>query len=271
MNQGECGSLLVFSYVNLKNKKIKELLEEHSTRINCTGFIAQDPVLFPRRYALLQDIEVAGLLTAINAWGRRDMILRDVDKMLSIMGPSPFDFVMTADLDKFKNTATLHRTFNQSDLSFICRGLRAVYTHQASLEDFFIGRDMFDGIASMRQEVIAANRPEDNRSAKHLANPAAKSACKRLHLFLRWMVRRDGIVDLGVWRRLSPADLYIPLDTHVARIARSMGLLTRKQNDRQAVEELTALLRCMDANDPILYDFGLFGIGVADGAHLLDD
>lgn len=248
---------------------LKELLDEHSTRINCAGFIAQDPVLFPRRYTRLQDIEIAGLLTAINAWGRRDMILRDVDKTLSMMGSSPFDFVMTSDLDRLNSTKALHRTFNHTDFAYICRGLRTIYAKHTSLEDFFVQKDMFDGIVQMRQAIMGANLPEMNRSSKHLANPTAKSACKRLHLFLRWMVRSDGIVDLGVWKRLSPANLYIPLDTHVARIARSFGLLTRKQNDRLAVEELTGILREMDPLDPIRYDFGLFGIGVANELELI--
>jgi uncharacterized protein (TIGR02757 family) len=119
---------------------------------------------------------------------------------------------------------------------------------------------MFDGIKSLRTEIISANDP-GLRSSKHLSNPEANSACKRLHLFLRWMVRNDGIVDLGIWKNISPADLYIPLDVHVGRVSRSLGLISRTQNDRKTVEELTSVLRKLNPADPILYDFGLFGIG----------
>jgi uncharacterized protein (TIGR02757 family) len=248
---------------NIAFHEIKELLDRHVSRINVPKFADSDPVKFPRRYTLLQDVEVAGVLSAINAWGRRDMILRDLERLFAMMGVSPYDFVMSSKPDDLQGNKAIHRTFNISDLGFICKGLRAIYSRQNSLEDFFIDKDMFDGIRDLRRTIIVANCGESatHRSSKHLSDPESKSACKRLHLFLRWLVRRDGIVDLGLWKRLSPAALYIPLDVHVGRVARSLGLITRNQNDRTTVEQLTAELVKMNPDDPVRYDFGLFGIG----------
>jgi uncharacterized protein (TIGR02757 family) len=241
-------------------KFIKSILDEYSAKINVPEFIDSDPVQFVHKYKLLQDIEVVGILSAINAWGRRDMILRDINRILEIMGKSPYDFVMSADLNVFSGNKALHRTFNMSDFGYICRGLKKIYSQYSSVEECFTGKNMFDGIKSLRTEIISANEA-GLRSSKHLSNPDANSACKRLHLFLRWMVRNDGIVDLGIWKNISPSELYIPLDVHVGRVSRSLGLVSRKQNDRKTVEELTAVLRKLNPSDPILYDFGLFGIG----------
>jgi uncharacterized protein (TIGR02757 family) len=239
---------------------VKAILDEYSEKINVPEFIDSDPVQFVHRYKLLQDIEVAGILSAINAWGRRDMILRDIKRILNFMGKSPYDFVMTFDLDVLSGDKSLHRTFNISDFGYICKGLKKVYSAHSSMEEYFAGKNMFEGIKSFRTEIISANET-GGRSSKHLSNPDANSACKRLHLFLRWMVRNDGIVDLGVWKNIAPAELFIPLDVHVGRVSRSLGLVSRKQNDRKTVEELTAVLKKLNPQDPIIYDFGLFGIG----------
>jgi uncharacterized protein (TIGR02757 family) len=239
---------------------VKAILDEYSSKINIPEFIDSDPVRFVHQYKLRQDIEVVGILSAINAWGRRDMILRDINRMLNIMGKSPYDFVMSADLDLIAGNQALHRTFNMSDLGYVCRGLRKAYSIHPSAEEYFVGKNMFEGIKSLRTEIIEANEP-GCRSSKHLSNPDANSACKRLNLFLRWMVRNDGIVDLGVWKNIPPSDLFIPLDVHVGRVARSLGLVARKQNDRKTVEELTSILKKLNPQDPIIYDFGLFGIG----------
>jgi uncharacterized protein (TIGR02757 family) len=239
---------------------VKDILDEYSAKINVPEFIDSDPVQFVHKYKLLQDIEVAGILSAINAWGRRDMILKDINRILEIMGNSPYDFVMSADLDLLSGNKSLHRTFNISDLGYVCRGLRKAYSIHQSVEEYFAEQNMFEGIKSLRAEIIAANET-GHRSSKHLSNPDANSACKRLHLFLRWMVRNDGIVDLGIWKNISPSELFIPLDIHVGRVSRSLGLVTRKQNDRKTVEELTSILQKLNPEDPVLYDFGLFGIG----------
>jgi uncharacterized protein (TIGR02757 family) len=240
---------------------IKAVLDEYSAKINIPEFIDSDPVKFVHQYRRLQDIEIVGVLSAINAWGRRDMILRDINRMLDIMGNSPYDFVMSADLSTLSENRSLHRTFKLSDLGFMCRGLRKIYSTHRSIEEYFTGKNMFDGITSFRTEIIAANGEGQQPSSRHLSNPEANSACKRLHLFLRWMVRNDGIVDLGIWKNIAPAELFIPLDVHVGRVSRALGLISRKQNDRKTVEELTSVLRKFNPDDPIIYDFGLFGIG----------
>jgi uncharacterized protein (TIGR02757 family) len=248
---------------------VKTILDEYSIKINVPEFIDSDPVKFAHRYRLLQDIEIAGILSAINAWGRRDMILRDLERLFDIMGESPYDFVMTTDLDALSGNVAVHRTFNFDDLGYVCRGLRRIYSIRSSVEEYFVGKNMFEGIKSFRTEIISANERGQRRSEKHLSNPDANSACKRLHLFLRWMVRNDGIVDLGVWKNISPSELFIPLDIHVGRVSRSLGLITRTQNDRKTVEELTSVLKKFNPDDPIRYDFGLFGIGVM-GAPVID-
>jgi uncharacterized protein (TIGR02757 family) len=245
----------------MKISGIKAILDEYSAKINVPEFIDSDPVKFVHQYRLLQDIEVVGILSAINAWGRRDIILRDISRILDIMGESPYDFVMSADLNMLSGNQSLHRTFNLSDLRYVCKGLRKVYSVHSTVEKYFTGKNMFEGIKSFRAEIISANEIGQHRSTKHLSNPDANSACKRLHLFLRWMVRNDGIVDLGIWKNILPAELFIPLDVHVGRVSRSLGLITRKQNDRKTVEELTSVLKKFNPDDPIIYDFGLFGIG----------
>jgi uncharacterized protein (TIGR02757 family) len=251
---------------------MKDFLEEVVARVNRRDFVESDPVQFPRRYDSLPDIEIAGLLVALISWGKREMILRSAERMLALMGPSPYEWVMNEGYEDLDEGLAVHRTFNTTDLKFIARGLRAAYSAHASLEELFAGGDMFDGIARLRTVIIDANKqhaaqggPEASfteRSMKHLANPDKGSVCKRLHMFLKWMVRRDGIVDLGLWRRISPAQLYIPLDVHVGNTARRLGLLSRSQDDRRAVEELTARLRELSPDDPVRYDFALFGIGI---------
>jgi uncharacterized protein (TIGR02757 family) len=186
--------------------------------------------------------------------------LRDVNRILDITGQSPYDFVMSADLNLLSGNKSLHRTFNLSDLGYICKGLKKAYSKYSSIEEYFVGKDMFAGIKSFRMEIVSANET-GHSSSKHLSNPDANSACKRLHLFLRWMVRNDGIVDLGIWKKISPSELFIPLDVHVGRVSRSLGLVARKQNDRKTVEELTSVLKEINPEDPVLYDYGLFGIG----------
>ena len=241
---------------------MKAFLDDIVSRVNRPDFIDDDPVQFPRRYDELPDQEIAGLLTALISWGKREMILRSAERMLALMGPSPYAWVMDEGYEELPDGQALHRTFNTTDLKFLARGLHAIYLNHTSLEDLFVGRDMFDGIAELRRRIIAANPDAPQRSTKHLANPDKQSACKRIHMFLKWMVRRDGIVDLGLWRRLSPADLYVPLDVHVGNTARRLGLLTRTQDDRRAVEELTARLRELAPDDPVRYDYALFGIGI---------
>ena len=255
---------MVFEATEAEYAKWRELLEEHACRVNTAGFVDTDPVQFPRRYSRLQDVETAGLLCATIAWGRRKMILASCRKMLDRMGDSPYDFLMNTDLDAFpENGPAVHRTFAPGDLAFFLRGLRGIYRKYGSLEELFAPREgecgMWAGISRFREEMLRV--PHGAASERHISCPEKRSACKRLHLFLRWMVRRDGVVDLGVWKKTDPSQLSIPLDVHVGNVARALGILTRRQNDRRAVEEVDAFLRKLDPEDPVKYDFALFGLG----------
>jgi len=219
-------------------------------------FIAHDPVQFPRRYVKRADIEIAAFLAAAIAWGRRDLIIRSAGRMFALMGDSPAAFVTAGNFRKLKD-ACVHRTFFEDDLKYFCVGFRHCYTKYGNLEKLFSSApDTWSGISLFRQEMATANR---GRYSKHIANPEAGSACKRINLALRWLVR-EGPIDLALWKKPPPAALHIPLDVHVARTARSLGLLKRKSNDRAAVVELTEKLRAICPDDPVKYDFALFGM-----------
>lgn len=243
--------------------ELKDLLDSMAERYNVPDFIERDPVQFPREYTLKQDIEISAFLTAAITWGKRSLILRSASRMHEIMGCSPYDYIMEKGYENL-GSANIHRTFFEDDLSFLCRGLHAIYQRNEDCESLFVsqltkGGDIWDALHVFREQIRAAN-DEGHRGLKHISDPQS-SACKRLHLALRWLVRNDGIVDIGVWRNVSPSQLKIPLDTHVIRVARALGLLQRKQNDRKAVEELTANLLRFNPEDPVLYDFALFGLG----------
>jgi len=242
-------------------KSLKPELESWYKKICTPEFIPLDPVQFPRRYSKREDIEIAAFLAATIAWGRRDLILRSAEKMFAMIGKSPFDYVMTGGYKKLKDK-NIHRTFFENDLKYLCRGFEHCYTQYGNLENLFASQiDVWEGIALFRQETAKANK---NVYSKHISNPGEKekngSACKRLNLALRWLVRKDK-VDFRLWKNLKPASLFIPLDVHVTRTARSLGLLERKANDKRAVIELTERLREFDADDPVKYDFALFGMG----------
>jgi uncharacterized protein (TIGR02757 family) len=208
-------------------------------------------------YKAREDIEIAAFLAATIAWGNRAMIIRSCERMFSLMSPSPYAFVMSGNYAKFKDRC-IHRTFFESDLKYFCRGFKNCYTQYGSLESLFASADnAWNGMALFRETMAGGNK---GASSKHLADPASNSACKRLNLALRWLVRK-GPVDIGLWKKLSPASLYIPLDVHVGRTARSLGLLdpARKSNDKKAVFALTEKLREFCPDDPVKYDFALFG------------
>jgi len=178
--------------------------------------------------------------------------------MFGLLYPSPYIFIMRGDFRKFKERC-IHRTFFEDDLRYFCRGFKVCYTRYGSMEALFnAAGDIWEGIGLFRETMAGAN---NGLYTKHIANPGAGSACKRLHLALRWLVRREGPIDLGLWKTISPASLYIPLDLHVGRAARSLGLLEsgRKANDRKAVISLTEGLREFCPEDPIKYDLALFG------------
>ena len=238
---------------------MKNRLDRLYIEINRPEFIPNDPVKFPHRYAPGPDREIAAFLAATIAWGRRDLILKSAEKMFALMGPSPYSFVMEGNYQGLKDRC-VHRTFFERDLLYFCRGFRACYSKFGSLEALFAAAgDAWEGISLFRESMAIGNR---GSYTKHIANPEAGSACKRLNLALRWLVRREGPVDLGLWKRLSPSSLFIPLDLHVGRTARHLGLLERKANDKKSVISLTERLREFCPEDPVKYDLALFGYSI---------
>ena len=244
-------------------KSLKDYLDEQANRINTQAFIKNDPVQFPHRYTRLQDIEIVAFLTATIAWGKRSIILKSAERMLSKMGESPYDFVMNEGYKTF-GTANVHRTFFEPDLAYMLKGFRSILLRFESIETFLKNipdlNNAWDITGVLYSEIMKAN--ENKHNSKCFSSNFEKSALKRINLALRWLVRDDGIVDLGVWTFMIPSQLYIPLDVHVGNTARRLGILQRTNNDRKAVEQLTAKLREFCPEDPVKYDFALFGIGI---------
>ena len=241
---------------------IKAYLDEHAERINKPSFIDDDPVKFPRRYKELRDIEIVSFSVATIAWGKRAMILRDAERMLSKTGGSPYDYVMSEGYKKL-GTSNVHRTFFENDMAYMLRGFRHFYSLYESMDSYMSTCTEHTPqklVEALRTSAIEANGGIHNM--KCYPKDFKSTALKRVNLALRWLVRNDGIVDLGVWKSIKPSELYIPLDVHVGNTAREIGLLTRNSNDWKAACELTEKLRSYNPTDPILYDFALFGIGV---------
>lgn len=247
-------------------ERIKAVLDEKAAQYNCKQFIENDPISFPHSFSRKEDVEIAALLASVIAWGNRKMILRSGNRMLGdIMHSRPYEYVMGGEWETLDDRMNIHRTFFASDFKYICRGLRSIYSKHGSMEPLFAGCTVWDGIENLRGELAAAN---GGAYTRHISNPIPSkgkpaSACKRMHMMLRWLCRKDGIVDLGIWDSVPQSALMIPIDVHVARTARTLGLVTRKQNDRRTVEELTARLREFSPEDPVRYDFALFGVGEA--------
>ena len=241
---------------------IKEYLDKHAERINNPLFIEDDPVKFPRRYKDLRDIEIVSFLVATIAWGKRAMILRDAERMLSKIGSSPYDYVMSKGYEKL-GVANVHRTFFENDMAYMLRGFRHFYSLYESIDEYMSA--LTDHTPHKLVEALRSSAMEANGNIYNMrcySKDLKNTALKRVNLAMRWLVRNDGIVDLGVWKSMKPSELYIPLDVHVGNTAREIGLLTRKNNDWKAVDELTRKLREFNPEDPVIYDFALFGIGI---------
>lgn len=246
---------------------LKELLDSEATRINSPAFIADDPVQFPRRFTDQRDVEIAAFLSATVAWGNRKMICRDCNRMLALMDNRPYDYMMDEGYEDLPPEQNIHRTFFARDLQHFMRGLRRIYTHHSTLDEFCAASGApahelasWHLVEAMNHELAQANGGVDNSRCMPLN--LNTSALKRVNMALRWLVRNDGIVDMGLWKSLTPAQLYIPMDVHVGNTARALGLLTRKSTDRRAVIELNDRLRQMRPDDPVFYDYALFGIGI---------
>jgi uncharacterized protein (TIGR02757 family) len=249
----------------MKFSALKEYLDIKYNEYNSPAFIEFDPISIPHRFTKKQDIEISGFLAATIAWGQRPTILRNASALLQLMDDAPHEFILnfrTNDLKPFGSF--VHRTFNGTDLVYFLRAMQKIYRSHDSLEDLFRKSHLSD--AANYKEAIGGWRkfffslPHEKRSEKHFSDPIAGSAAKRINMFLRWMIRKDG-VDFGIWK-MSPALLTCPLDVHSARVARKLKLLKRKQNDWLAAEELTDKLRLLDPKDPVKYDIVLFGLGV---------
>jgi uncharacterized protein (TIGR02757 family) len=243
---------------------LKNYLDALVEKFNSQEFIAHDPVQFPLLFTQKADIEIAALLSSTIAWGNRTQIVKNCRRMLfTIMAGKPYAYVISGEWRNIVEAENIHRTFFGRDLIYFCRGLQAIYANGGTMEDLFKGmQSVWDGMENLRQTFFRAN---GGAYCKHVPNPQ-KSACKRLCMMLRWLVRSDGIVDLGIWHAIDPAMLMMPLDVHSARTARELGLLERKSNDRTAVELLTHKLREFCPQDPVKYDYALFGAGIA-GIH----
>lgn len=245
---------------------LKEFLDAKVEQYQKLEFLTSDPIQVPHDYKRKPDIEIAAFLTATIAWGNRKSIIQNARNMMQRMDNSPYDFVLQASesdyesLDRF-----VHRTFNSEDLKFFVRALGWIYKERGGLESLFTPKTEVQNLNSTIEKArkIFMQIPHMPRAEKHFSDPGRGSAAKRLHMFLRWMVRPNSSgIDFGLWKRIKPAQLSCPLDVHSGSVARKLGLLERKQNDNRAVLELDIALRQMDPIDPVKYDFALFGLGV---------
>jgi uncharacterized protein (TIGR02757 family) len=253
----------------VNSNEIKDFLDYKAAEYEQPSFLEYDPIQIPHLFNKKEDIEIAGFLISSIAWGNRLSIIKSGKRMLELMGNDPYHFIMQHtenDLDTFSNF--VHRTFNGSDLSYFIKALRNLYVKYDGLEATFsktLNNDrLIQNINEFRNSFFELKH--EKRTEKHVANPFKGSAAKRINMFLRWMVRdsKNG-VDFGLWKSISPSQLSCPLDIHSGNVSRSLGLLYRKQNDQKAVEELDLNLRKYDPQDPVKYDYALFGLGVFEG------
>jgi uncharacterized protein (TIGR02757 family) len=249
----------------MKRAELKQTLDAFVLRYNQKSFIVDDPISVPHEFSKKQDIEVSALLTSIIAWGQRKTIIKNAQNLMQMMDYEPHQFIKHASLSEFKPFLKfVHRTFNGSDCFYFLKSLKRIYTQYHSLgdmmEQWVHEHDFAQTMSRFRKEIFYLEPPA--RVLKHIGDPLNNSACKRYNMFLRWMIRKDHAgVDFGLWN-IPASQLFCPLDVHSGRVARETGLLKRKQDDWKAVEELTFNLRLMDPDDPVKYDFALFGMGV---------
>lgn len=256
----------------MRNKRaLQETLDKAYIAFHSADFIQDDPIQIPHRFTELRDIEITAFFASILAWGQRKTIINSCNKLLDLFENKPYDFISShSDEDLKALLGFKHRTFNDTDLLYFVSFLKFHYQRADSLEDAFT-----QNFSSREEHVGPALIGFHNyftsldffpsRTRKHIATPERKSACKRLNMFLRWMVRTDSeAIDFGLWKKIKPSQLLCPLDVHVENQARKLGLIQRKQRDFQTVLELTNNLKQFDAEDPVKYDFALFGLGIAE-------
>lgn len=246
----------------MNNKELKEYLDFKASQYENIDFITNDPIKIPHQYQRKEDIEICAFFIATIAWGNRLSIIKSGENLMQIWGGSPYQFIMEYESNEIH---FIHRTFNSDDFDFFCRSLQKIYRNGGLEKSFQLypkqEATLYNRIMNFRKQFLSVEHSE--RSEKHLSNPSKNSACKRMIMFLRWMVRdsKNG-VDFGIWKSIGSSELYIPLDVHTGNIARKLRLIKRKQNDWKTNEELISKLRKFDPLDPGKYDFALFGIGV---------
>ncbi len=258
-------------FMGLTQEAIRELLFEKSDQYNKSGFIQDDPISIPHMFTDKEDIEISGFLAASIAWGQRSVILKNAEKLMKWMDHAPFDFIKNAtesDIMYFNNFK--HRTFNGEDCIYFMNALQNIYLKDGGLDKVFSNswrdarEDAAVAIHNFRSKFFSLSDP--GRTSKHVADPLKGSAAKRINMFLRWMVRRDNNgVDFGIWKDISMSSLCCPLDLHSGNVARGLGILKRNANDWPSVMELTSYLKTLDPDDPVRFDFGLFGLGIYEG------
>lgn len=251
----------------LSGPELKKFLDEKAAKFNKSSFIKNDPISIPHQFKEKADIEIMALFAAVLAWGQRKTIISKSNELVERMGGEPYKFIMDYSDEGLKNLEGFkHRTFNDTDLLYFVDFLHRHYSKHDSLEAAFIPEKGFESIESSLihfNEYFFDHENAPKRTQKHVASPAKKSACKRLNMFLRWMVRKDkNKVDFGIWEQIPMSELICPLDLHVERAARMLGLITRKPVDWATALELTENLKKLDENDPVKYDFALFGLSI---------
>jgi uncharacterized protein (TIGR02757 family) len=259
--------LFLLQIRSIVKQDLKKFLDQKVKEYNRPAFIAADPISVPHRFTKKQDIEIAGLFAAVFAWGNRTTIINKTTELMLLMNNAPHEFIIHHKEKELESLLRFcHRTFNTTDLLYFISFLRFHFEQNNSLESAFLPAGKFKDIETSldhfhRYFFSLPEAPE--RTKKHIAAPFRHSSCKRLNMFLRWMVRKDDKgVDFGTWKKIRQSELICPLDLHVARVSRKMGLLTRKQTDWLAAVELTENLKQFDPTDPVKYDFALFSLGV---------
>ena len=254
--------------MELNFNELKQFLDSKVFEFNTVDFIEPDPISVPHRYSLKEDIEIACFLASSIAWGNRKMITKNGHRMMDLLGNSPYDFIMChQEFQLERLEGFVHRTFNGEDFKYFINALKHIYTNHGGLESIFIKNQTED---SLQPAIHALNNiffeiEHPQRTRKHVADPNKGSVAKRINMNLRWLCRKDNTgVDFGIWD-INPAKLSCPLDVHSGNVARKLGLLNRKNNDVKALEELDKSLRQLDPNDPVKYDFALFGLGIFEG------
>ncbi|MGQ0738937.1 MAG: TIGR02757 family protein [Bacteroidota bacterium] len=251
----------------LTRTNLADFLNAKAEEYNQPGFIKDDPISVPHLFTKKQDIEISGFFAAVFAWGNRTAIINKSKELMRLMCNAPYPFITGhSEKDLKKLAGFKHRTFNADDLLYFIEFLHLHYAKNKSLENAFTGgmnkkdETVETGLNAFRKYFLIHGH--EKRTEKHIAAPEMNSTCKRLNMFLRWMVRKDNKgVDFGIWKNITPSQLICPIDLHVARVARRLGILKRKQTDWLAALELTEYLRTLDKDDPVKYDFALFGLG----------